>query len=266
MKKVIVLILVIIFSACKEKETCYPEFRESLAYLKEFSNPKDNKLRLTDEIFRNIEVVESISGILNQDDGGNLIRHIVVTQKDIDKWEKWITKNCDSLNQKASEKQVSIKSIPESVDYHKIIDLTVENHYKNEIEQYNFDIKYIGENDNEALNDLEYVIKNTDSKSQSDLIKRLIIEPVCFEFSKAKLNSKTNKLLTFKEVKTKDKIVYIFNSFLSNESKDSIVANISVIYTNEEYGGVKGGWEEIAFFSKENNIWKSDKRIEFIEY
>ena len=88
--------------SCKQKDECYPEFKESLAYLKEFSDPNDKKSRFTDEIFRNIEIVESTSGILNKHRGDNLIRHIVVTQKDIDKWEKWIVKKCDSINQKNS--------------------------------------------------------------------------------------------------------------------------------------------------------------------
>lgn len=94
MKKIIIILLILTFSSCKGKDTCYPEFKESLAYLKEYSDPSDKKSRLTDEIFRNIEVVESTSGILNQDQGGNLIRYIVVTKKDIDKWEKWITEKC----------------------------------------------------------------------------------------------------------------------------------------------------------------------------
>ena len=97
-KNIVVFILIIIFSSCKEKDTCYPEFKESLSYLKEFSDPKDKKSRLTDEIFRNIEIVETTSGILNQDRGDNLIRHIVVTQEDINKWEKWITEKCTMEN------------------------------------------------------------------------------------------------------------------------------------------------------------------------
>jgi hypothetical protein len=99
LKKTFAIILIFILFSCKEKDNCYPEFKESLAYLKEFSNPDDKKSRLTDEIFRNIEVVESTSGILNKDDGGNLIRHIVVTQKDIEKWEKWISEKCPKNNQ-----------------------------------------------------------------------------------------------------------------------------------------------------------------------
>jgi hypothetical protein len=171
-----------------------------------------------------------------------------------------------SCHQKTSEKKVTHKPILESVDYHKIIDLILENHSKTEIKLYNFDIKYTGVNNGETLNDLKYVINNTDSKSHSELLKKLISKQDSFVFNKSKLNSKTTEFLIPKETKNNDKIIYVFNSFLANKLHDSIVANISVLYTNEEYGGVKGGWEEIAFFSKENDKWKTDKRIEFIEY
>jgi hypothetical protein len=171
-----------------------------------------------------------------------------------------------SCNQKTSEKKVTDKPIPESVDYHKIIDLVMENHSETEINLYNFDIKYLGQNNGETLNDLKYVMNNTDSKSQSELLKKLISKQDSFVFKKSNLNSKTTELLILKEIKSKDKIIYVFNSFLTNKLHDSIVANISVLYSNEEYGGIKGGWEEIAFFSKENENWKTDKRIEYIEY
>lgn len=171
-----------------------------------------------------------------------------------------------SCNKKTSEKKVNDKPIPEIVDFHKIIDLIMENHSETEIKLYNFDIEYKGSNSGENINDLKYVINNTDSKSQSELLKELISKQDSFVFNKSRLNPKTTELLIPKEIKSKDKIVYVFNSFLINKLHDSIVANISVLYTNEKYGGVKGGWEEIAFFSKENDNWKTDKRIEFIEY
>jgi len=142
----------------------------------------------------------------------------------------------------------------------------MENHSETEIKLYNFDIKYKGSNNGETLKDLKYVINSTDSKSQSELLKKLISKQDSFVFNKSKLNSKTTELLTPKEIKSNDKIIYVFNSFLTNKLRDSIVANISVLYSNEEYGGIKGGWEEIAFFSKENENWKTDKRIEYIEY
>ncbi|SFS81799.1 hypothetical protein [Lutibacter maritimus] len=142
----------------------------------------------------------------------------------------------------------------------------MENHSETETKLYNFDIKYTGQKNGETLNDFKYVINNTDSKSQSELLKKLISKQDSFVFNKSKLNSKTTEFLNPKETKNNDKIIYVFNSFLANKSYDSIVANISVLYTNEEYGGVNGGWEEIAFFSKENVNWKTDKRIEYIEY
>jgi len=175
----------------------------------------------------------------------------------------WILISC---NQKTSEKKVTDKPILESVDYHKIIDLIIKNHSETETKLYNFDIKYTGLNNRKSLNDFKYVINNTDSKSQSELLKKLISEQDSFVFSKSKLNPETTEFLTPKETKRNDKIIYVFNSFLANKLHDSIVANISVLYTNEEYGGVNGGWEEIAFFSKENDNWKTDKRIEYIEY
>jgi hypothetical protein len=171
-----------------------------------------------------------------------------------------------SCNKKTSEKKVTDKPISELVDFHKVIDLIMENHAENEIRLYNFDIKYTGLNNGETLNDLKYVINKMDSKSQSELLNKLISKQDSFVFNKSKLNSKTTEFLIPKEIKSNDKIIYVFNSFLANKLQDSIVANISVLYTNEEYGGVKGGWEEIAFFSKQNDNWKTDKRIEFIEY
>ena len=166
------------------------------------------------------------------------------------------------LNKTASEQNIE----KESIDYHKIIDLIMENHSIAEIKLYNFEIKYADENNRETVNSLEYLLKNTDSKSQSNLLKKLISKKDLFVFNKTKLNSKTTEFINPKEIQSNDKIIYVFNSFLSNELNDSIVANISVLYTNEKHDGIKGGWEEIAFFSKENNNWKLDKRIEYIDY
>lgn len=79
--------------SCKQKDTCYPEFKESLSYLKEYIEPDNNKSRLTNEITRNIEILESASGILNADQG-NFLCKCIVLQSDIDKWEKWIEEKC----------------------------------------------------------------------------------------------------------------------------------------------------------------------------
>jgi hypothetical protein len=86
--------------SCKQKDDCYPEFKESLSYLKKSIDPNDNEYRLNVEIQRNVEVLESISGILNKDRGMNLLNVMFISQDDIANWEAWISKKCDSINQK----------------------------------------------------------------------------------------------------------------------------------------------------------------------
>ena len=78
--------------SCKQKDECYPKFKESLTYLKNSIKP-DDKERLVIEITKNIEVLESISGIMNQDQG-NLIGKMIVRKTDIDKWQEWISEKC----------------------------------------------------------------------------------------------------------------------------------------------------------------------------
>ena len=85
--------------SCKQKDKCYPEFKESLKYLKNSIKP-DNEERLVIEITRNIEILESVSGIMNEDQG-NLIGKMIVRETDINKWEKWISEKCP--NEKESE-------------------------------------------------------------------------------------------------------------------------------------------------------------------
>ncbi len=96
LKQAFIILLIFSISSCKQKEECYPEFKESLTYLKDYIKP-DNKERLVIEITRNIEVLESISGIMNQDQG-NFIGKMMVRQADIDKWEKWISEKCPKNN------------------------------------------------------------------------------------------------------------------------------------------------------------------------
>ncbi|WP_298902215.1 hypothetical protein [uncultured Psychroserpens sp.] len=86
--------------SCKQKDECYPEFKESLNYIKESVDPNVNESRLSIEIQRNIKVLESISGILNKDRGHNFLNIMNISQSDITKWETWISKKCDSINQK----------------------------------------------------------------------------------------------------------------------------------------------------------------------
>jgi hypothetical protein len=100
LKKTFAIILIFILFSCKEKDNCYPEFKESLSYLKESIDPNDNQSRLVVEIHRNIKVLESISGILNKDRGMHTINVMFVTQDDIANWETWVSKKCDSINQK----------------------------------------------------------------------------------------------------------------------------------------------------------------------
>ena len=86
--------------SCNQKDNCYPEFKESLSYLKDYTDPNDNKSRLNIEIQRNVKVLESISGILNKDRGMNLLNVMHISKDDIANWEKWVSKKCDSINQK----------------------------------------------------------------------------------------------------------------------------------------------------------------------
>tara|TARA_B100000795_G_C22442741_1_gene302562 strand:+ start:81 stop:383 length:303 start_codon:yes stop_codon:yes gene_type:complete len=97
LKKIFVILIIFSILSCKQKDKCYPEFKESLKYLKNSIKP-DDKERLVIEITRNIEVLESISGIMNQDQG-NLIGKMIVRKTDIEKWEKWVSIKCDSKNQ-----------------------------------------------------------------------------------------------------------------------------------------------------------------------
>ncbi len=89
----IIFILCSIFS-CKQKDECYPEFKESLSYIKKSVDPNDHEARLVIEIHRNVEVLESISGILNKDRGQNLLNVMFISQDDIANWEAWISEKC----------------------------------------------------------------------------------------------------------------------------------------------------------------------------
>lgn len=89
----IILILCSIFS-CKQKDECYPEFKESLSYIKKSVDPNDHEARLVTEIHRNVEVLESISGILNKDRGQNYLNMMFISQDDISNWEAWIFEKC----------------------------------------------------------------------------------------------------------------------------------------------------------------------------
>jgi len=98
LKNIVVFILIIIFSSCKEKDTCYPEFKKSLSYIKEHIDPNNNEFRLNKEVEHNLVLLESISGILNQYQDHNILNVRFITQNDISKWEAWVSKKCDSLN------------------------------------------------------------------------------------------------------------------------------------------------------------------------
>ena len=82
-----------ILLSCQQNQ-CHPEFKKSLTYLKASTNPGDKKPRLVIEIQRNIEVLESISGILNKDRGMNYLSVMTVTKGDILNWENWYSENC----------------------------------------------------------------------------------------------------------------------------------------------------------------------------
>ncbi len=94
MKKLLFfLILILSFQLYSCKKKCQGKFKKSLTYLKEYINPDNRETRLVIEITHNIEVLESISGILNNDQG-NFLGKMIVTQTDIDKWEKWLLVQC----------------------------------------------------------------------------------------------------------------------------------------------------------------------------
>ena len=80
-------------SSCREKYDCYPKFKKSLFYLKESIKPENKKTYYVLEITKNIEVLESIAGIKNNDQG-NIIGKFIVLQRDIEKWENLIFQKC----------------------------------------------------------------------------------------------------------------------------------------------------------------------------
>jgi len=86
-------LFILIISSCKEKDNCYPKFKKSLSYLKESIKPENKNTYYLNEITENIEVLESISGIMNGDQG-NIIGKFMVLQSDIKKWENWISEKC----------------------------------------------------------------------------------------------------------------------------------------------------------------------------
>ena len=67
-------------------------------FLKEFVEPENKSSYYAKELEYNVQVLESISGILNNDRGNPI--GIIVLKSDVDKWDKWYSKKCDSLNQK----------------------------------------------------------------------------------------------------------------------------------------------------------------------
>jgi hypothetical protein len=90
---IIFALLIVMPSSCREKYDCYPKFKKSLFYLKESIKPENKKTYYVLEITKNIEVLESIAGIKNNDQG-NIIGKFIVLQRDIEKWENWIFQKC----------------------------------------------------------------------------------------------------------------------------------------------------------------------------
>lgn len=98
LRKTFVILIIFSILSCKQKDECYPEFKESLSYLKKSVDPDDNASRVNIEIQRNVEVLESISGILNKDRGMNLLNVMFISQGDIANWEAWISEKCPDEN------------------------------------------------------------------------------------------------------------------------------------------------------------------------
>lgn len=94
MKHVFIILIILSVFSCKQKDECYPEFKESLSYIKKIVDPNDDEARLVTEIHRNVEVLESISGILNKDRGYNYLNMMHISQNDVANWEAWISEKC----------------------------------------------------------------------------------------------------------------------------------------------------------------------------
>lgn len=97
MKKIILnLVIALIISSCNSKEPCNKQFKENLAFLKEYRTNKDKTYKL-EEIEDKIEFLEIQSGI-EAKDKGNIIGRFIVSEDDITNWENWLKKECDLVN------------------------------------------------------------------------------------------------------------------------------------------------------------------------
>ncbi len=96
MRKIVLILLVCIIYSCNlgnKNGDCNKEFRENLRYLKQYSLNKDDTYAIK-EVENKIEFLETQSGIETQDKG-NIIGRFIVTEDDINNWEKWLKEKCD---------------------------------------------------------------------------------------------------------------------------------------------------------------------------
>ncbi len=98
MKYFAIVICLIVITSCSEKnnriDKC-KEFETSYSFIKEYLENRDEKSFLLSEIEKNIETLESITGIKSSK-GGNTIGKFWVQDIDIKLWKEWRDVNCIS--------------------------------------------------------------------------------------------------------------------------------------------------------------------------
>lgn len=100
-KKILIIISIVLFSCnfnesnnnCDEK---YKNYKSSLLYLKEYKLHEEGKIFFLHKVASNIGFLEDQSKIKSEYQG-NLIGRTRVSNKDIENWENWLSKRCDSI-------------------------------------------------------------------------------------------------------------------------------------------------------------------------
>jgi len=70
-----------------------------LSYIKKYAPPDNEREVLAVETIPNVELMESVLGLMNEDQGGTFGK-IMVKQSDINKWERWVSEKCSNSNQR----------------------------------------------------------------------------------------------------------------------------------------------------------------------
>lgn len=102
MKKIIIIIVITLFSCNfnKNNNNCYKKYRNyrsSLLYLKEYRLHEEGKTFFLHKVASNIEFLETQSKIKSEYQG-NFIGRTRISSKDIENWEHWLNKRCDSMD------------------------------------------------------------------------------------------------------------------------------------------------------------------------